>query len=58
MSDSYSVVYSLEAKSDLKEIYSYLAFTLLVPGTADRKLQVVWDVWVNHKIRHINLTPI
>lgn len=34
MSDSYFVVYSPEAKDDLKEIYSYIAFVLLVPSTA------------------------
>ena len=34
MSGSYSVVYSPKAKDDLKEIYSYIAFTLLVPETA------------------------
>ena len=34
MSSSYSVVYSPKAKDDLKEIYSYIAFTLLVPETA------------------------
>lgn len=35
MSDSYSVVYSPKAKDDLKEIYSYIAFTLLVPDIAE-----------------------
>ncbi len=35
MNDSYSVVYSPQAKDDLKEIYSYIAFTLLVPDTAE-----------------------
>lgn len=34
MNDSYSVVYSPKAKDDLKEIYTYIAFTLLVPDTA------------------------
>lgn len=34
MSGSYSVVYSPKAKDDLKKIYSYIAFTLLVPETA------------------------
>ena len=34
MNDSYSVVYSPKAKDDLTEIYSYIAFTLLVPDTA------------------------
>lgn len=34
MSDSYSVIYSPEAKNDLSEIYSYIAFDLKVPDTA------------------------
>ena len=34
MNEPYSVFYSPEAKNDLKEIYSYIAFTLLAPGTA------------------------
>ncbi len=35
MSDTYSVIFSPEARSDIKEIYSYIAFELLVPGTAE-----------------------
>lgn len=38
MSDSYSVVYSPEAMDDLREIYSYIAFTLLVPETAENQV--------------------
>ena len=38
MSDSYSVVYSPEAVDDLREIYSYIAFTLLVPETAEKQV--------------------
>lgn len=38
MSDSYSVVYSPEAMDDLKEIYAYIAFTLLVPETAEKQV--------------------
>ena len=34
MSDTYSVIYSIEAKNDIKDIYSYIAFELLVSGTA------------------------
>ena len=34
MSDPYSVVYSPEALNDLKDIYAYLAYELLVPDTA------------------------
>ena len=38
MSDSYSVVYSPEAVDDLREIYSYIAFTLFVPETAKKQV--------------------
>ena len=34
MSDTYSVIYSIEAQNDIKDIYSYIAFELLVSGTA------------------------
>lgn len=52
MSDSYSVVYSPEAMDDLREIYSYIAFTLLVPETAKKQ--------VNHirkKVRSLDFMP-
>ena len=35
MSDTYSVIYSPEAKDDLREIYSYIAFELEAPDTAE-----------------------
>ena len=35
MSDTCSVIYSPEARNDIKDIYSYIAFELLVPGTAE-----------------------
>ena len=38
MSNSYSVVYSPEAMDDLREIYSYIAFTLMVPETAEKQV--------------------
>ena len=38
MSDAYSVIYSPEAIDDLREIYSYIAFTLLVPETAEKQV--------------------
>ncbi len=38
MSDAYSVIYSPEAKSDIKDIYSYIAFELLVPRTAESQV--------------------
>lgn len=34
MRDSYSIIYAPKARDDLKEIYSYIAFSLLVPETA------------------------
>lgn len=38
MSDFHSISYSPEAMADLKEIYSYIAFTLLVPETAEKQV--------------------
>ena len=37
MNKLYSVVYSPKAKNDLKEIYTYIAFTLSVPTTAEKR---------------------
>lgn len=31
MSDTYSIIYSSEAKDDLREIYSYIAYDLQAP---------------------------
>ena len=38
MSDSYKVKYSPQALEDLKDIYSYIAFDLLVPDTAKNQV--------------------
>lgn len=38
MNAAYSVIYSPEALDDLKEIYAYITFTLLVPETAERQV--------------------
>lgn len=38
MNESYAIVYSPKAKDDLKEIYSYIALILLVPGTAESQV--------------------
>lgn len=38
MTDVFSVLYSSEAKDDLSEIYSYIAFQLLVPETAEQQV--------------------
>ena len=35
MSEAYSIIYSPEAIKDLRKIYSYIAFELLVPSTAE-----------------------
>jgi toxin ParE1/3/4 len=33
MSDAYKVIYSPEALDDIRKIYSYITFELLVPDT-------------------------
>lgn len=38
MNNAYSIVYSPKAKNDLKEIYSYIAFSLMVPDTAKNQV--------------------
>ena len=38
MSHSYSIVYSPEAMNDLRELYAYIAFTLLVLETAKKQV--------------------
>ena len=38
MSNFYSIEYSAEAKKDLKEIYSYIAFTLLASTNAKNQV--------------------
>lgn len=38
MNKLYSVVYSPKAKDDLKEIYTYIPFTLSVPTTAEKQI--------------------
>lgn len=38
MTNLFSVLYSPEAKDDLSEIYSYIAFQLLVPETAEQQV--------------------
>lgn len=44
MSDAYSVVYSPEAKADLPEIYTYVAFDLQSPGTAEDQVNRIVTV--------------
>lgn len=38
MNDSYSIIYAPEALEDLKNIYTYIASTLLVPDTAKNQI--------------------
>ncbi|WP_338546357.1 type II toxin-antitoxin system RelE/ParE family toxin [Emergencia sp. JLR.KK010] len=38
MSEQYKVIYSPQAADDLKDIYSYIAFELLVPDTAKNQV--------------------
>lgn len=52
MSDAYSVSYSAEARSDLKEIYSYIAFTLMAPDIAESQVNRIRKI-----IRSLDLMP-
>ena len=52
MSGSYSVVYSPEAMDDLREIYSYIAFTLMVPETAEKQVNRI-----RKEIRSLDFMP-
>lgn len=60
MSTSYSVVYFPESMDDLKEIYAYIAFTLLVPETAEKQVNRIRHEMVlipTCKFDHIFLYP-
>ena len=52
MSDTYSVSYSPEAKNDIKEIYSYIAFELLVPSPAEGQVNRI-----RNAIRSLSFMP-
>ena len=52
MSDAYSVVYSPEAKADLREIYTYIAFDLQSPGTAEGQVNRI-----RKEIRSLDFMP-
>lgn len=52
MSDAYSVSYSPEAMDDLREIYAYIAFTLLVPETAGKQVNRI-----RKEVRSLNFMP-
>ena len=38
MNNNYSVIYSSEARNDIKNVYSYIAFELLTPDTAKNQV--------------------
>ncbi len=50
---AYSIVYSPKAKEDLEEIYSYIAFTLMVPGTAKSQVDRI-----RKTIRSLDFMPL
>jgi len=52
MSDSYSVVYSLEAMDDLREIYTYIAFALMVPEIAEKQVNRI-----RKEVRSLDFMP-
>ena len=52
MSYPYSVVYSPEALNDLKDIYAYLAYELLVPDTAQDQVNRI-----RKEIRSLSFLP-
>lgn len=53
MNDSYSVIYSPKAMDDLREIYSHIAFTLLVPDTAKGQVNRI-----RKEIRSLDFMPL
>lgn len=52
MSGLYSVVYSPKAMDDLREIYSYIAFSLMVPETAEKQVNRI-----RKEIRSLDFMP-
>lgn len=52
MSDFYSVLYSPEAMDDLREIYSYMAFILMVPDTAKKQVNRI-----RKEVRSLDFMP-
>ena len=53
MNGSYKVAYSPKARDDLKEIYSYIAFTLMVPDTAEGQVNRI-----RKAIRSLDFMPL
>lgn len=52
MSELYTVIYSPQALDDLKDIYSYIAFELLVPDTAKKQVDRI-----RAEIRSLDFMP-
>lgn len=52
MNDNYSVIYSPEAKDDLRNIYSYIALDLQVPDTAKNQVNRI-----RKEIRSLDFMP-
>lgn len=44
---TYNIVYSAQAKRDLRSIYEYIAFKLLAPNTAGRQAQRIMNEVLN-----------
>ena len=53
MNDRYSVIYNEEARKDIKEIYTYIAFTLSVPTTAEKQINRI-----RKAIRSLDFMPL
>ena len=53
MSDSYKVIYSPEALDDIRNIYSYIAFDLKVPDTAQIQVDRI-----RKEIRSLDFMPV
>lgn len=52
MNDHYKVLYSPEAFKDIKNIYAYIAFELLVPDIAEKQVNRIRE-----KIRSLDFMP-
>lgn len=52
MSDTYSIIYSSEAKDDLREIYSYIAYDLQALETAESQVNRI-----RKEIRSLDFIP-
>lgn len=52
MSDTYSIIYSSEAKDDLREIYSYIAYDLQALETAEGQVNRI-----RKEIRSLDFIP-